>query len=450
MLRQLFPPHADWIITDVSIQRDAVLGRGAYGEVSRATWKGCLVAAKKLHDIFFKEDVVPVEQCRYMVAEFAAECSLQAQLRHPNIVPLFGVFIPAASTDRNQKAPVMVTELMAETLRSRLLRPPRLTLHDIIDISLQIAAALRFLHEREDPIGHRDLSANNVMLTSSGVCKVGDVGLAKVFTTARRLTQTVKPGAELYMPGEALGTDARYNEKIDVFSLGVLILEMSLGHEPRPTAEFLVREEVFGRQVFKLIPENSRRRVELQELGGQHPLRPLIMRLLLSQQFRPAIGEVYQLLEDVRGSAAYSDSPSMVSSANVPSSRLASDLREVAQVVDDLRNRQERSNEAIQQLQQTVIAAVGDRQQQQGDIISEQLDRVNHQVICLYVSDLASQIKLSALGWRCVLFCSFDGKCPHACTCPWLKKLKNSFKNRASSCWWIALEHSYKQDEMQR
>ena len=219
MLRRLFPPDADWIVSDVVVLRGSLLGSGAFGEVFRATWKGSVVAAKKLHDIFFRPNVVPEEQCRRMVMEFVAECSLQAQLRHPNIVPLFGVFLPPAGSDGEQ-APVMITELMAETLRGRVLRVPRLTVRDVVDAALQIVSALRFLHERPKPIAHRDLSANNVMLSFGGKCKIGDVGLAKVFTTARPLATTMKPGAEPYMPGEVLLPGARYNEKLDNFSLG--------------------------------------------------------------------------------------------------------------------------------------------------------------------------------------------------------------------------------------
>ena len=351
MLRGLFPAHADWIINDVLIPRGRPLGSGAFGEVRQATWKGCPVAAKKLHDIFFQQTVVPEEQCRRMVAEFATECALQAQLRHPNIVPLYGVYIPTGGEDGAQ-APVMVTELMTETLRTRATRAPRLTVRDVVDLSLDIAGGLRFLHERDEPIGHRDLSANNVMLSSGGVCKIGDVGLAKIFTPARRLTSTMKPGAELYMPGEALLAHARYNEKIDVFSLGVLMMEMALGHEPRPQPEFTVAKVVNGETILRIIPESRRRQAELNELGEHHPLRPLIERLLLPQATRPAIGEVFQALEELRNHSAYVSSPSTMGSAEAVSARLANDLRGVQASVVELTRRQRESDERLQRLQE--------------------------------------------------------------------------------------------------
>ena len=360
MLRGLFPEAADWIVTDVVVRRARRLGGGAFGEVFEATWKGSLVAAKKLHDIFFQTNVVPEEQCRQMIMEFVAECALQAMLRHPNIVPLFGVFLPPGGQDGEQ-APVMISELMAETLRGRVLRAPRLTIRDIVDAALQIASALRFLHERPLPIAHRDLSANNVMLSFGGRCKIGDLGLAKVFTATQQLASTRKPGAEQYMPGEVLLQRARYNEKLDNFSLGVLILEMANGHEPRPSTEFTEQEEVSGRLLHALIPESRRRQADLGELdvGGQHVLKPLVERLFQPQSLRPVISEVSRDLEELRDSSEYSGSPSTLSSADAATERLARDFREVRLAMQQQQQQQAASDRRIEQL----ATMVGQRQE---------------------------------------------------------------------------------------
>ena len=356
MIHRLFPRDADWMVTDVVLRRDRRLGSGAFGEVFEATWKGSLVAAKKLHDIFFQTNVVPEEQCRRMIMEFVAECALQAMLRHPNIVPVFGVFLPPGGRDGEQ-APVMISELMAETLRGRVLRAPRLTIRDIVDAAMQIASALQFLHERPEPIAHRDLSANNVMLSFGGRCKIGDVGLAKVFTATRRLTTTVKPGAEPYMPGEVLQAAARYNEKLDNFSLGVLVLEMATGHEPRPFARFAEEageEEGSGRVLHALIPETRRRRDDLEELGRQHILRPLIERLFQPQTSRPVIRAVRDSLEELCDSPEYMGSPRTLGSAEAVTSRLTGELRQVKQSVQELQRQQASSEGDVRRLEETL------------------------------------------------------------------------------------------------
>ena len=359
MLRTRFPPDADWIVTDVVLRRDRRIGSGAFGEVFEAIWKGNLVAAKKLHDIFFQANVVPEEQCRRMIMEFVAECALQAMLRHPNIVPLFGVFLPPGGRDGEQ-APVMISELMAETLRGRVLRAPRLTIRDIVDVALQIASALRFLHERPEPIAHRDLSANNVMLSFGGKCKIGDLGLAKVFTNTQQLATTRKPGTEPYMPGEVLQAPAGYNEKLDNFSLGVLILEMANGREPQPSAQFAEEEELNGRILHALIPETRRRQNDLEELGRQHVLRPLIERLLEPQASRPTIGEVYQGLEDLCSSRDYTDSPSTLGNMEDVTARLAGELRRVEQAVQQLHQRQTAFEENTQQAEEALRRGHGE------------------------------------------------------------------------------------------
>ena len=216
MLSSLVPRKADWLVNDVVLAPDRPLERDSLGEVFEATWKGSLVAAKKLHANLFKENNLPEKENRQMIKEFMAECAQQALLRHPNIVPLFGVFLPPGGRDKEQ-APVMISELMAETLRGRVLRAPRLSIRDVVDAGLQIASALRYLHERPEPIVHRDLSANIVKLSFSGTCKIGDVGLAKVFTKTGRLARTVQLEVEPYMPGEALIPGSRCKRKAGQF-----------------------------------------------------------------------------------------------------------------------------------------------------------------------------------------------------------------------------------------
>ena len=130
------------------------------------------------------------------------------------------------------------------------------------------------------------------------------------------------------------------------------MLEMALGHEPRPQPDFTIEEVVNGERMLRIIPESRRRRAELDELGEQHPLQPLIERLLLPQADRPAVGEVFRALEELRNHPVYVTSPSTLGSAEAVSARLASDLQNVQEAISELSRRQIVSDERLQRFQE--------------------------------------------------------------------------------------------------
>ena len=79
-----------------------------------------------------------------------------------------------------------------------------------------VAVGLQYLHDRQDPIIHRDLSANNVLLTGDMRAKISDLGVAKILNTnpIRMSTMTKTPGTQCYMPPEAMVHKPRYNIKV--------------------------------------------------------------------------------------------------------------------------------------------------------------------------------------------------------------------------------------------
>ena len=294
---ELSDKNATWLVKDfaLDVAQCRSLGEGAYGKVFAVKWKGCLVAAKKLFSRYFNQSSTERVSARTRRL-FEQECSLLARLHHPHIVQLFGVHLP---DDYPNASPIMIMELLDQTLRKRISSHPRLDLLEVINHSLEIASALCFLHERDEPIIHRDLSSNNIMLTSSGQCKLVDLGVAKVFNEAIHTSQTLQPGHEYYMPGEVLAGGI-YDERLDTFSLGVVVMEMVVGHPPQPSHGLLEG----GDGEMRLVAETTRRANDLLELGVNNPLRPLIERLLQPQASRPKIGEVYTTLEAIRESPA--------------------------------------------------------------------------------------------------------------------------------------------------
>ena len=138
------------------------------------------------------------------------------------------------------------------------------------------------VHEHSPPIIHRDLSANNVLLTSNMTAKISDLGVAKILnlTPARmtQMTQTKAPGTPCYMPPEALMAKPKYTSKMDIYSYGVLIIHILCGRWPFPGEAF--RPDPRNPGAIIPVSEVERRAEYLQEIGNDHPLMGLIHQCL--------------------------------------------------------------------------------------------------------------------------------------------------------------------------
>ena len=187
--------------------------------------------------------------------------------------------------------PVLVMELMKENLR-RYLEQNRgqLSRQKQLEICISIVRGLRFLHTRTPPIVHRDLTDKNILLAVDGLVKIGDLGQSRLKTAD--YFSTGQPGAIPFMSPEAMQQQSHYNEKLDMFSLGVLMLEVATQQPP------CVGLVGIGRD-----PELQRRREDLSKLDADHPLRPLILSCLKDDpKERPDIVTVHlQLLALVEG-----------------------------------------------------------------------------------------------------------------------------------------------------
>ncbi len=122
--------------------------------------------------------------------------------------------------------PILVMEKMNEDLRCFLENnKDKLAIQEQIRISHEITQGVAFLHQRTPPMVHRDLNDKNVMFTFDGVVKIGDFGQT-AFMTEFGL-KTTAPGMVSFMAPEALRSgNAKYDESLDVFSLGVLMLSI--------------------------------------------------------------------------------------------------------------------------------------------------------------------------------------------------------------------------------
>ena len=190
------------------------LGWGGWGTVKVAEFRGLRVAAKCLHSIIISD---------YNRQLFVREMSIAAKLRHPNLIQFIGATL--------EGEPVILTELMATSLRAVLERVP-LSAANITSVSRDVARALNYLHlTKPDPILHRDVSSANVLLNlgpnMTWLAKLSDYGSANF---VQRVT-TAGPGNPSYAAPEA-SNPALQSTKMDVFSYGVLLVEMATQRFP--------------------------------------------------------------------------------------------------------------------------------------------------------------------------------------------------------------------------
>ena len=178
----------DWVISRNEIQMtENCLGRGGWGSVNEGTYCGCTVAVKQIHDLILSP---------HNRLLFEREMNIASACRHPCLLQFIG-----ATNDEG--TPLFVTELMEMSLRA-LLAQRQLSETEITVISLDVARALNYLHQKKPhPIIHRDVSSANVLLWRQGdQCrgKVSDYGTANFM----QQTMTVAPGAMIYSSPEAL------------------------------------------------------------------------------------------------------------------------------------------------------------------------------------------------------------------------------------------------------
>ena len=177
----------DWVVSRNEIQvTDKCLGRGGWGSVYEGKYCGCPIAVKQIHELILSP---------HNRRLFEREMNIASTCRHPCLLQ----FVGATNDDGS---PLFLTELMETSLRA-LLEQRQLSETEISVISLDVARALNYLHQkRPSPIIHRDVSSANVLLWRQGDqwrAKVSDYGAANFM----QQTMTVGLGAVIYCAPEA-------------------------------------------------------------------------------------------------------------------------------------------------------------------------------------------------------------------------------------------------------
>ena len=284
---------------------DAELGRGSYGSVVKAKLDDLPCAAKILHRNFFNSND---PAARDFATRFEQECQILRDLKHPCIVQFLGVV-----QDPNSGQLVLLMEMMKESLTSFLEQSTtRLPYHLQINISHDIALAVAHLHR--NGILHRDLSSNNVLLTPGCQAKVTDFGMSRLADANPSMTRsraTQCPGTLVYMPPEALLPIPSYSEKLDTFSMGVLMIQIITRKFPNPSSAQVTREDPTSPigQIIVPVSEVERRRGDMNHIPTGHPLLPIARSCLKDRyQKRPDATQICQSLAALKVTPAYEES----------------------------------------------------------------------------------------------------------------------------------------------
>ncbi|KAF4469975.1 AUR kinase [Fusarium albosuccineum] len=194
------------------------LGKGKFGRVylARERTTGFICALKVLHKSELQQGRVEKQVRR--------EIEIQSNLRHPNILQLYGHF-------HDSKRVFLILEFAGKgELYKHLRRESRFPEWKAAQYIAQMASALRYLHRKH--VIHRDIKPENILVGIHGEIKISDFGWSVHAPNNRRKTMC---GTLDYLPPEMIKpgtTDNFYNEKVDLWSLGVLTYEFLVGEAP--------------------------------------------------------------------------------------------------------------------------------------------------------------------------------------------------------------------------
>ena len=155
---------------------------------------------------------------------FKRESQAAAGLQHPNIVSIYDV-------GRTGNINFIVMELVdGRPLSDFIKENGHLDYKTTIDIAKQVASALAIAHKHQ--IIHRDVKPHNIMITSDGVAKLTDFGIARAVSNATMVADTSKiiGSVHYFSPEQARG--AYVDERSDIYSLGIVMFEMLTGRVP--------------------------------------------------------------------------------------------------------------------------------------------------------------------------------------------------------------------------
>ncbi|XP_021599558.1 probable LRR receptor-like serine/threonine-protein kinase At3g47570 [Manihot esculenta] len=216
-----------------------LLGTGSFGSVFRGTLSDGTNIAAKVFNL----------QVEGVLKSFDSECEVMSKIRHRNLVK---IITSCCSIDFK----ALILEFMPNGSLDKWLYSHNyfLDLLQRLNIMIDIASALEYLHSCSSPIIHCDLKPSNVLLDGDMVAHVGDFGIAKLLSGGDSIcmTQTLTLATIGYMAPE-YGQAGIVSTKGDVYSFGILMMETFT--RKRPTDEMFSEEMNITQWVKRSMPD---------------------------------------------------------------------------------------------------------------------------------------------------------------------------------------------------
>jgi serine/threonine protein kinase/tetratricopeptide (TPR) repeat protein len=192
------------------------LGEGGMGVVYKAE-------DLKLHRFVALKFLPPSVSDDQSRRRFIHEAQAASSLEHPNICSIHEI-----DETPDGRMFIVMPCYEGEPLAAKIARGP-LKIDEAADIAIQVASGLSKAHEKG--ISHRDIKPANIFITSDGLVKVVDFGLAKLASQTKLTREGTTVGTAMYMsPEQARGQDT--DHRSDIWSLGIVLYEMIAGRPP--------------------------------------------------------------------------------------------------------------------------------------------------------------------------------------------------------------------------
>lgn len=177
--------------------------------------------------VILKEFVLPVFpdlRVRKKAAErFQAEASMLSRLNHPQIARFLDLFV------EDHRAYLVLEHVEGTTLKDMVAAEGAFPEKQVIQLSLQIAEILVYLHSQTPPVIHRDLTPDNIMLGPDGLARLIDFSVAQELSSG--VTGSVVGKPNYISPEQFRG---KPNAQSDIYSLGATMFYLLCGHDPPP------------------------------------------------------------------------------------------------------------------------------------------------------------------------------------------------------------------------